>query len=163
MTSHLLNFSNTQLLVKAKHTRGNGADITDADHMGGVNLFLHSLFQQVDISLNIVQVNQSSETYTYRVYFESFPDTDPKQNTLNSLPHCFTRTLPASWIVQTWLTPTTLKKNVGLQTKALFTDEGATVDTTGDIHSDVFLQDRVMLDEVQPLSCRDLEQSTIGL
>ena len=44
-----LNFSNTQLLVKVKLTRGNGVDITDADHVGGVNLFLHSLFQQVDV------------------------------------------------------------------------------------------------------------------
>ena len=50
-------FVNTELLVKAKITRGNGDDITDADHVGGVNLFLHSLFQQVDISLNDVQVS----------------------------------------------------------------------------------------------------------
>ena len=45
-----LDFANTQLLVKAKITGGNGDDITDADHVGGVNLFLHSLFQQVDVS-----------------------------------------------------------------------------------------------------------------
>ena len=31
-----LDFSNTQLL---KLTRGNGVDITDADHVSGVNLF----------------------------------------------------------------------------------------------------------------------------
>ena len=43
-----LDFTNTQLLVKAKITRGNWDDITDADHVVGVNLFLHSLFQQVD-------------------------------------------------------------------------------------------------------------------
>ena len=45
-----LDFSNTQLLIKVKLTRGSGVDITDADHVGGVNLFLHSLFQQVDVS-----------------------------------------------------------------------------------------------------------------
>ena len=43
-----LDFSNTQLLVKVKLIR---VDITDADHVGGVNLFLHSMFQQVDVSL----------------------------------------------------------------------------------------------------------------
>ena len=52
-----LDFANTQLLVKATSTRGNGDDIIDADHVGGVNLFLHSLFQQVDVSLNDVQVS----------------------------------------------------------------------------------------------------------
>ena len=49
-----LDFANTQLRVKAKITRCNGDDITDADHVGGFNLFLHSLFQQVDVSLNDV-------------------------------------------------------------------------------------------------------------
>ena len=63
-------FANTQLLFKAKITRGNGDDISDADHVGGVNLFLRSLFQQVDVSLNDVQVSQSARTYTYRAYIE---------------------------------------------------------------------------------------------
>ena len=58
-----LDFANTQLLVKAKITIGNGDDITDADQVGGVNMFLHSLFQQVDVSLNDVQVSQSPGTY----------------------------------------------------------------------------------------------------
>ena len=49
-----LDFSITQLLVKVKLTRGDGVDITDADDVGGVNLLLHSLFQQVDVSLNDV-------------------------------------------------------------------------------------------------------------
>ena len=52
-----LDFANTQLLVKAMIIRGNGDGTTDADHMGAVNLFLHSLFQQVDVSLNEVQVS----------------------------------------------------------------------------------------------------------
>ena len=65
---HYLDFSNTQLLVKVKLTRGSGVDITDANHVDGVNLFLLSLFQQVDVSLNDVQVSQSSETYAYQAY-----------------------------------------------------------------------------------------------
>ena len=70
MLKTILVFANTQLLVKAKITRDNGDDITDADHVGGVNLFLHSLFQQVDVSLNDVQVSQSAGTYAYRAYIE---------------------------------------------------------------------------------------------
>ena len=66
-----LDFSNTQLLIKVKLIRGNGVDITNADHVGGVNLCLHSLFQQVDVSLNDVQVSQSSGMYAYRAYIES--------------------------------------------------------------------------------------------
>ena len=74
-------FANTQLLVKAKTTRGNGDEITDADHVGGVNLFLHSLFQQVDVSLNDVQVSQSAGTYAYREYMESLLSYGPQAKT----------------------------------------------------------------------------------
>ena len=76
-----LDFANTQLLVKAKITRGNGDDITDADRVGGVNLFLHSLFQQVDVSLNDVQVSQSAGTYAYRAYIELLLSDGPQAKT----------------------------------------------------------------------------------
>ena len=101
-----LNFANTQLLVKAKITRGNGDDITDADRVGGVNLFLHSLFQQVDVSLNDLQVSQSAGTYSYLSYIESLLSYGPKLKPRNLQRHCITRTLLATWIVLTWTTLT---------------------------------------------------------
>ena len=64
-----LDSTNTQLLVEIQHTRGIGVDITDADHVDGVNLFLHNLFQQVYVSLDAVQVSQASGTYAYRAYY----------------------------------------------------------------------------------------------
>ena len=76
-----LDFANTQLLVKTKITRGNGDDITDADHVGRVNLFLHTLSHQVDVSLNDVQVSQSAGTYAYRAYIESLLSYGPQAKT----------------------------------------------------------------------------------
>ena len=76
-----MDFANTQLLDKAKITRGNGDDITDADQVEGVNLFLHSLFQQVDVSLNDVQVSQSAGPYAYRAYIESLLSYGPQAKT----------------------------------------------------------------------------------
>ena len=96
-----LDFANTQLLVEARITRGNGDDITDADHVGGVNLFLHSLFQQVDVSINDAQVSQSAGTYTYRAYIESLLSYGPQAKPPNLQLHCITRILPATWIVLT--------------------------------------------------------------
>ena len=40
------------------------------------------------------------------------------------------------------------ERNFGLQKRASFMDEGVTVDLIGRIHSDVFFQDRFMLNEV---------------
>jgi len=47
-----VDFANTMLHVKAKVTHGNDTDLAADSVMGPVNLFLHSLFSQVDISLN---------------------------------------------------------------------------------------------------------------
>ena len=55
--------------------------ITDADYVGGVNLFLHCLFQRVDVSLNDVQVSHSAETYGYRAFIESLLTYGPQAKT----------------------------------------------------------------------------------
>src|SRR6218665_1022061 len=46
-----LNLASTQLFVKAQIIRTNNDPIEAADHVGPTNLFLHSLFSEVDISL----------------------------------------------------------------------------------------------------------------
>ena len=47
-----LDLARTQLYVKAKITKPNGAALDPNTQVGPVNLFLHSLFSQVDVSLN---------------------------------------------------------------------------------------------------------------
>ena len=48
------------LYVKAKVTQNNGDDLADDAAVGPVNLFLHSLFSQVDISLNGTLITAST-------------------------------------------------------------------------------------------------------
>ena len=45
-----LDLARTQLYVKAKITKPNGANLDLNEQVGPVNLFLHSLFSQVDVS-----------------------------------------------------------------------------------------------------------------
>ena len=47
-----LDLSNTQLYVKASIIKANNAAADAGDHVGPANLFLHSLFSEVDITLN---------------------------------------------------------------------------------------------------------------
>jgi hypothetical protein len=47
-----LDLANSFLCVRAKITRINGDDLDAADTVRPVNNFLHSLFSQVDVSLN---------------------------------------------------------------------------------------------------------------
>ena len=61
-----LDLAKTQLLVKAKITRANGTALNAETKVGPVNLFLHSLFSQVDVSLNERLISPSTNTYPYR-------------------------------------------------------------------------------------------------
>ena len=145
MGKNYLNFANIQLLVKAKSTRGNGDDITDADHVGGVNLFLHSLFQQVDVSLNDVQVSQSAGTYAYRAYIESLLSYGPQAKTSQLTAALYYKDTAGNMNRPNPDHANAVEMNYGLQKRAAFTDRGATVDMIGGIHSDIFFQDRYML------------------
>jgi len=61
-----VNFANTMLHVKANGTHGNDTDLAEDAAVGPVNLFLLSLFSQVDISLNGTLITFSTNTYPYR-------------------------------------------------------------------------------------------------
>jgi len=58
-----INFANTLLYVRAKLTAMDGADLAADAAVGPVNLFLHSMFSQVDISLNGTLITSSTNTY----------------------------------------------------------------------------------------------------
>ena len=55
-----IDFANTMLYVKAKITRVDGTNLADDSPIGPCNLFLHSLFSQVDVSLNGTLITAST-------------------------------------------------------------------------------------------------------
>ena len=66
-----LDAANTQLYVKARILNADGTAIADDAAVGPINLFLHSLFSDVEVSLNETQVTSSNNTYAYRAYIET--------------------------------------------------------------------------------------------
>ena len=66
-----IDFANTMLYVKAKLTAMNDDNLAVDAAVGPVNLFLHSLFAQVDISLNGTLITASTNTYPYRATIET--------------------------------------------------------------------------------------------
>ncbi|GIY11070.1 hypothetical protein CDAR_431601 [Caerostris darwini] len=66
-----VDLSQTQLYVKAKIVKADGTPLEKDGKIGPVNLFMHSLFSQMDISLNDRLVSNSSNTYSYKSYFET--------------------------------------------------------------------------------------------
>ncbi|GFU22451.1 uncharacterized protein F54H12.2 [Trichonephila clavipes] len=127
----ITDLSQTQLYVKAKIVKVDNTPITKDDTIGPVNLFLHSLFSQVDVSLNDRVVSNSSNTYPYRSYIETL---------LNHGYDSKTSQLTAELFYK--------DSDDGLKKRTEFFKESATVDMIGCIHSDLFHQDRLLLNLV---------------
>ncbi|GFW23025.1 uncharacterized protein F54H12.2 [Trichonephila clavipes] len=123
-----IDLSQTQLFVKAKIVKTDNTPITKDDTIGPVNLFLHSLFSQVDVSLNDRMVSNSSNTYPYRSYIETL---------LNHGYDSKTSQLTAELFYK--------DSDDGLKKRTEFFKESTTVDMIGCIHSDLFHQDRLLL------------------
>ena len=66
-----LDLYHTNLYVKAKVVCADGSALPDDTDVAPVNLTLHSLFSQVDVSLNDRLVTSSKATYPYRAYLET--------------------------------------------------------------------------------------------
>src|SRR5271163_1345586 len=66
-----IDFAHTQLIVRAQILRGNGNAIDNTAHVAPCNLFLHSLFSEVDVKLNGTLISSSNNTYPYRAYLET--------------------------------------------------------------------------------------------
>ena len=77
----------TQLFEKAKITKANGTALD----VGPVNLFLHSLFSQADVSLSERLISPSTNTYPYRAMIETLLNYGEDVNQVNCLWLCFTK------------------------------------------------------------------------
>ena len=66
-----LDLERIQLYVKAKDTKAIGTAFDADTQVGTVNLSLHSLFSQVEVSLNDRPISAATNTYPYRAMIES--------------------------------------------------------------------------------------------
>ena len=69
--------SHMQLYVKGKIKTAGGDNIGATAAVGPQNLFLQSLFSQVNVSLNDKLITPSSSTYPYRAMFETLLNFGP--------------------------------------------------------------------------------------
>ena len=142
-----IDFANSYLYVRAKIIRATGANMDANDTVGPVNNFLHSLFSQVDVSLNGTLITNSTNTYAYRSYLEtllSYGESAKKSH----LTSCLFYKDEAGKMDATNPKADGAEKNNGLTKRAAFVAASAEIDLIGRIHSDIFFQERYMLNEV---------------
>ena len=112
-----------------------------------MNLFLHSLFSQVDVSLNERLISPSTNTYSYRAMIETLFNYggDAKSSQLSMA--MFYKDTPGKMDV---VDPVADNEdaNMGLKAFYTFTKQSNTVDMMEPFHSDIFFQDRLILNRV---------------
>ena len=132
--------------------------------MAPVNNFLHSLFKQVDVYLNGKQVTPAMGTYAYRAYIETllnydvsakesqfssalyYKDTATKMDDVGSLPKL--KEVAIKWDKSTetpgylWAAGT---GNQGFAKRSEFIHNGNQFVLSGPIFSDIFMNDRLLL------------------
>ena len=132
-----LDLARTQLYVKAKITKANGANSDPNTDVGPVNLFLHALFSQVDVSLNERLISPSTNIYPYRAIIETLLNygEDAKSSQLTMA--TFYKDTPGK-MDEVNRVAEDADANLGSKARYAFTKNSNTVDMIGPIHSDIF-------------------------
>ena len=92
--------TDTNLYVEAKVVCTDGSPLPDDTDVAPVNLTLHSLFSQVDVSLNDRLVTSSKATYPYRAYLEHYCPMGRKPKPPNYPVNSGTKIAQVTWMQQ---------------------------------------------------------------
>ena len=139
-----IDFANTMVYVKVKVTQANGNNLADDAEVGPVNLFLHSLFSQVDISLNGALITSSTNTYPYRAMLETLLSYGQDAKTSQLTSALYYKDTAGNMDSVDF----TNNVNAGLATRRRLVRQSAVIDMMGRLHADIFFQERYMLNEV---------------
>ena len=130
-----------------KITNADGTNLEAAAPVGPANLFLHSLFNQVDVSLKWKINTSSTPTYPFRAMIETLLSYghDAKKSQLSSALY-YKDTAGKMDVVDPTIADA--DANVGLKSRYALTQRSRVVDMIGRLHSDIFFQNKYMLNGV---------------
>jgi hypothetical protein len=137
-----LDLANTYLHLSVKVQKNDKTQIANDAKVGPANLLLHTLFSQVDVSLNDKLVSSSSATYHYRAYLETLLNYGKAAKE--------TQLTAAGWYKDTSgaMDDIDMITNVGLASRHRLASGSKTIDLVGRLHSDIFFQEKLLLSGV---------------
>lgn len=139
--SEYVDLSKTYILVKAKIVNANGTNLADDAPVSTTNLWLHSMFNQVDMQLQDTNITPSnSNTYPYRAYLETLLSfgKDAKDSQLTA----------ALYYPDLAGHMDATGNTSGFARRQEFIAESASVDMIGKLHLDMMYQERYLLNGV---------------
>lgn len=136
-----LDLASSYLYLELKITKLDGTSIGEDDTVGPINLLLHTLFQQVDISLNDILVSDASNLYHYRSIIETLLSygNEAKLSQLTMAMYSKDKATKMDDVADA---------NTGLVKRREFFKNSQTVQLIGKLHADMFHQPRYLLNGV---------------
>lgn len=133
-----LDLYNTYCYVEGQIVQPNGQPLPQDAPVAPVNLLLHSMFSQVDVSLNEKLVTPSKNTYPYQAYLETLMSygQEAKASQLTT----------ALWYKDTTGFMDSVKgdENKGFTIRRAKAKEIRTIDLIGKLHVDVMFQEKYL-------------------
>ena len=141
-----MDLNNTLLEVKACIKTTNDSPVDAAVAVAPINNTMYSLFSQIDVSLNDVNVSSATTTYPYRAYIETHLNygTDAKKSRLQAAMYFIDDNLTVSNPIP----DSSSARNMGLKRRHGICTAKPTFDMIGPLHVDVFNQSKYMLNGV---------------
>lgn len=135
--------SQTYLYLESKVLTDSGEALTEdtKKKIAPANLFMHSLFSQVDVLLNDTLVTSSVNTYAYRSMIETLLNYGEDSKNTHLTASLFYKDTPGQM--------NSLNENVGWVARNSLMGKSKTIDMFGRIHADIFHQDRYLLNNVE--------------
>ena len=143
-----MDVANVLLYVRAKITQNNNQNLAADSTSAPINLLLHSMFSQVDVTLNGTLISSSTYTYPYRSMLETLLryGEDAKKSQLTS--ELFYKGEAGRMDETVIVADRGRHLNSGLLKRRAFVSESREFDMIGRIHGDMFLKERYLLNEV---------------
>jgi hypothetical protein len=136
-----IDLANTYLFVEAQIVDDDDTALDGGEDVGPVNLWIHSLFSDVSVSLNEKLVSPPTSLYSYRAYIETLLSYGPaaKESQLTG----------AMWYKDTpGHQDKTTADSKGFMSQKALTAQSQSVQMLGKLHLDLFCQEKYLLNHV---------------
>ena len=142
-TDYYMDLNNSYLFIRAKITKADGSNLTANDSVGFVNYAASSIFSQLDVTLGDRIISHSSNSYPYRCIIECLTNYNREALDIQFGNALFSMDTAGHMDVAV-----VDGNNAGLKKRGGYTANSRTIEMTSAIHSDIFHQDRLLINGI---------------
>ncbi|XP_075421377.1 uncharacterized protein F54H12.2-like [Ascaphus truei] len=137
---HYFDLNNTLIYITCKIVKQDNTPIADGARVSRINYPIATLFNQLDVTLGDRLISQSNNLYAYRAYIETILN-----YSADALSTQFTTGLFYKDTAGQHQTRTVGGDNHGFTKRSQMTERGKAVELLGHLHSDIFFQEKLIL------------------